>query len=111
MILNTARYGTCEIAPPEDLMDYIPEFLSNRDVDLNAFREACAASDFEELQRLGHRVKGVCRPFGFDILGRIAADVEAAAKSQNRPACDELISEFETILNESKRNFPAEVQH
>ncbi|MBX2988736.1 MAG: Hpt domain-containing protein [Bdellovibrionaceae bacterium] len=106
----SSRYGTFEIAPPEDLLEYIPEFLGNRENDLVALQEALNKGNYVELFRLGHRIKGVCQPFGFEILGRIAKDLEAAAHREDRELCETLVKEFEAVLKDVSRDFPAREQ-
>lgn len=101
------RYGTYEIAPPEDLLEYIPEFLANREKDRIALREAVQKPDYTEIFRLGHRIKGVCQPFGFEILGKIAEDLETAAHREDVMLCEALIAEFEKVLQSVKGSFPA----
>lgn len=103
----STRYGTYNIVPPEDLLEYIPEFLSNREKDRDALRDALSRKDFVELFRLGHRIKGVCQPFGFEVLGRIAEDLEASAHREDASQCESLIAEFERIVQSVKGAFPA----
>lgn len=104
------RYGTFEITPPEDLLEYIPEFLGNRENDLSGLKDALQKNNFVELFRLGHRIKGVCQPFGFEILGRIAKDLESAAHREDRPLCEALVSEFESVLRDVSQDFPTRGQ-
>lgn len=102
----TTRHGTYEIDPPDDLMEYIPEFLSNREKDLAALKSAHSKNDYVEIFRLGHRIKGVCQPFGFEVLGKIAEDLESAAHREDRMACEALIAEFGNVLMKVQNDFP-----
>lgn len=102
----TTRHGTYEIDPPADLMEYIPEFLGNREKDLAALQAAMKKNDFVEIFRLGHRIKGVCQPFGFEVLGKIAEDLESAAHREDRDLCESMIAEFGTVLTKVRRDFP-----
>lgn len=102
----TTRHGTYQIDPPGDLMEYIPEFLKNRERDLEALRAALAKNDFVEIFRLGHRIKGVCQPFGFEVLGRLAEDFEAAAHREDRAICEAMIAEFGNVLSKVQHAFP-----
>ena len=102
----TTRYGTYQIDPPPDLMEYIPEFLGNREKDFIALEAALSKRNFPEIFRLGHRIKGVCQPFGFEVLGKIAEDFEAAAHREDKDLCESLISEFGSVLHKVRKDFP-----
>jgi HPt (histidine-containing phosphotransfer) domain-containing protein len=103
----TTRHGTYEINPPEDLMEYIPEFLGNREKDFAALNAALKRKDYIEIFRLGHRIKGVCQPFGFEVLGKIAEEMEAAAHREDHGLCETTIQEFGTVLAKVQKDFPS----
>jgi len=67
----------------KDLADLIPSFMSNRRKELEALRAAHAASDFEELRRLGHRMKGAGSSYGFDFVSTVGKTIEDAAKASD----------------------------
>lgn len=102
----TTCHGTYQIDPPADLMEYIPEFLNNREKDLEALKSAFAKDDYAEIFRLGHRIKGVCQPFGFEVLGRIAEDMESAAHREDKTMCSAMLSEYEKVLASVRVHLP-----
>lgn len=61
----------------------IPQFLAQQKTDFEAIEQALKTLNYEELVRLGHRMKGSCGGYGFHELGRLGGLVEAAAQSKN----------------------------
>jgi histidine phosphotransfer protein HptB len=82
-----------------DLEDIVPTFLENRRKDLQTLRVAVGAQDFAILQTLGHRMKGDGGGYGFHAISTIGARLEAAAKQQDLPLCEQPIMELEDFLN------------
>jgi histidine phosphotransfer protein HptB len=86
----------------KDLEDLIPVFMTNRHKEVDALRGALAASDFEQLKQLGHRMKGVGRSYGFVTVSDIGKRVEDAAAKSDRGAIDTCIAEYADYLSKVK---------
>jgi HPt (histidine-containing phosphotransfer) domain-containing protein len=69
-----------------DLEDLIPNFMTNRQNDLIAMRDAVDKADYETIRGLAHCIKGAGGGYGFDGISEIAADLELAAKAQDSAA-------------------------
>jgi len=67
----------------KDLEDLIPNFLNNRNQDVELATELVLKSDFSALKTLAHAMKGTCMSFGFHDAAEIVANIEAAAKNEN----------------------------
>jgi HPt (histidine-containing phosphotransfer) domain-containing protein len=67
----------------EDLEELVPEFLENRYEDVTAIRTLLASGDFEEIQRLGHSMKGSGGGYGFFEITDIGSKIEEAAKTRD----------------------------
>lgn len=67
----------------KDLADLIPSFMGNRRKELETLRTALAESNFEELRRLGHRMKGAGSSYGFELVSTIGKAIEDAAKQSD----------------------------
>ena len=87
-----------EAQVPKDLADLVPEFLANRGKDLDVLASALARGDFDELLRVGHRMKGVGRPYGFAYIGALGRRIEELAQQRNHPAVASLIAEYRAYL-------------
>ena len=75
--------GAYTVTVAKDLADLIPSFMSNRRKELETLRTALAESNFEELRRLGHRMKGAGSSYGFELVSTIGKAIEDAAKQSD----------------------------
>ena len=82
----------------KDLEDLIPSFMSNRRKELEALRAALAGSDFDELRRLGHRMKGAGSSYGFDLVSTIGKNIEDGAKASDATAIGSNLDTYEDYL-------------
>jgi len=83
----------------KDLADLIPVFFKNRHNELETLRAALAATDYEQLRHLGHRMKGVGNSYGFAKVSEIGKRVEDGARSNDPPAIDACIREYADYLS------------
>lgn len=87
------------ISVPEDVLDLVPRFLSNRRKDLAGFREEAASGDRAALLFRAHTVKGSAGGFGFQTLSELAAEMEAEVRAGNLAGVDPLIDRMEAYLD------------
>jgi len=66
-----------------DLQDLIPSFLSDKKADLESLGEMLMANDYEQIQKMGHRLKGGFNMYGFKFLGDISSAIEETAKQKD----------------------------
>ena len=83
----------------KDLEDLIPTFMNNRRKELDALRVALAASDFEQLRQLGHRMKGVGNSYGFEHVSTLGKQIEDGARSGNRASLEACIADYGNYLS------------
>jgi HPt (histidine-containing phosphotransfer) domain-containing protein len=83
----------------KDLEDLIPTFMNNRRKELDALRVALAASDFEQLRQLGHRMKGVGNSYGFEHVSLLGKQIEDGARSGNRASLEACIVDYSEYLS------------
>ena len=83
----------------KDLEDLIPTFMNNRRKELDALRVALAASDFEQLRQLGHRMKGVGNSYGFEHVSVLGKQIEDGARSGNRASLEACIVDYGEYLS------------
>lgn len=78
--------------------DLIPTFLKNRAAEIETLRNALAAGDFEQLARLGHRMKGVGEPYGFDMVSLLGRQIQDEARIGNGNAIEQRVAEYADYL-------------
>lgn len=66
-----------------EIQDLVPDFLAHRRHDLETLEAAVDRGDLEQLQDIGHNLKGVGGGFGFDGISEIGRELEAAARAGN----------------------------
>ncbi len=66
-----------------EIADLIPGFLTNREKDIEQMESYLEAKNFEEIERLGHSMKGSGAGYGFDGISEIGKSIEVAGKEQN----------------------------
>ena len=81
-----------------DLEDLVPTFMKNRGKEIEALRAALAGADFEQMQQLGHRMKGVGNSYGFEKVSLLGRDIEDRARSGDRDGLAAAIAEYVDYL-------------
>lgn len=68
----------------ESFSDIVPWFLDNRKEDIKRVKEFVDVSDFDQIQRMGHRWKGTCASYGFQKLSEAGELLEELAARKNK---------------------------
>ena len=89
---------TYKVTVAKDLEDLIPVFMHNRRKEVDSRRVALAATDFEQLRQLGHRMKGVGVSYGFDYVSTLGKYIEDGARSGDRASLEARIAEYAEYL-------------
>ncbi len=63
----------------QGMEELVPAYLEKRRNDIELYRRALAAEDFETVRMLGHRMKGTGAGYGFPVLTEIGSAIEQAA--------------------------------
>lgn len=85
-----------KIAP--DMADLAPNYLSNRRNDLIVLKQALLQNNLDTIQKLSHKVKGTAGGYGFDDLGLIAKELDAAAKAHDMTQVSALVNRLDDYL-------------
>lgn len=91
-----------EVTIARDLEDLVPVFMKNRHKELELLRGALAASDFEQLRQLGHRMKGVGTSYGFEKVSALGKRIEDAARAGDRAGLEADIADYADYLAKVK---------
>lgn len=84
--------------PDQLVADLVPAFLARRADDVVALRAALAASDFEPVRVIGHRLAGSAPGYGFPEIGKLGRDIESAALRHDAADLAKLADRLEVLL-------------
>lgn len=84
-----------------DLSDLMPGFLARKRSDARAILSGISSEhiDFEELSKLGHKIKGEGGSFGLDAISVYGAQIEQAARNRDADAIHQSATEFAAYLD------------
>ena len=66
-----------------EIADLIPGFLNNRKKDIEYMESCLEVQDFEQIERLGHSMKGSGAGYGFVGITEIGRLIEIAGKEKD----------------------------
>ena len=78
----------------EDLEELIPMFMENRNQDISDLREMLENEEYEQIEELGHKIKGSGGGYGFDRVTDLGRAIEKAAAKEKFAELQNLIEEF-----------------
>lgn len=81
-----------------DFEDLIPLFVANRRKELESLRSALAAGRYDQLRRLGHRMKGLGSTYGFERVSILGGLIEEGAAATDREELETRIAEYAEYL-------------
>ena len=81
-----------------DLADLVPNFLANRQKDVQQIISALERADNKALSIIGHNMKGVGGGYGFGDITEFGKHIESAAKDDNQAALRELLTQYQQYL-------------
>ncbi|MES2527469.1 MAG: Hpt domain-containing protein [Bdellovibrionota bacterium] len=81
------------------------KYLSRRIQDLVRLKEALTRNDFQPALRLGHQVKGNADTFEFPHMTSIGAELEHAAKREDKETLMTLVHKMESAISNAQNIF------
>ncbi len=82
-----------------DLEPLVSGFMERRMAELSLMVQLYSEKNFEEFKKLGHKLKGSCLNYGFGSLGKLAAQMEEAAESENEQELGQIIEMIKNHIN------------
>ena len=82
------------------VLELVQLFLSDTADRLGRLREALGHSDFGEVRRMAHSIKGSCSQMGEDLMARLGKQLEDTAKAESH-------EESRNVLERLQRQFEA----
>jgi HPt (histidine-containing phosphotransfer) domain-containing protein len=86
------------VSVEKDLEDLIPAYMANRAKEVAMLRSLLAVDDFEQLSRVGHRMKGVGEPYGFNKVSSLGKLIQDRAKTGDHFGIEKCINEYADYL-------------
>ena len=80
--------------------DALSRYIRNRSEDLRKCREYFGTKNFEEIERIGHKLKGNGSTFGFPDLSKIGMELEVHAKKEDLSALQKVLESLARWLRE-----------
>jgi HPt (histidine-containing phosphotransfer) domain-containing protein len=90
--------GRLIVQVDRDLSDLIPGFLEHKRNDARIIAAAIDRADYDELGRIGHKMKGEGGSYGLDTITDIGAALERAAAGRNLAALQRCAEELRHYL-------------
>lgn len=91
--------GKIVIKVDPEIADLIPGFLNNRKKDIQDLESCLEVGNFEQIERLGHSMKGSGAGYGFDGISEIGKSIEIAGKEKDVKAIKEKIEDLRDYLD------------
>jgi hypothetical protein len=91
---------------PPELADLVPEFLRNRQRQLEGLRRAVQAKDFDQLRDLANSMIGVGKPYGFPEVSSLGKRIDASARERDTATAADLIELYGYYLANVRVNLP-----
>lgn len=79
--------------------DLVADYLERCRSSFVLLQAAVDQHQHDQVRVLGHRMKGTGAPYGFSRLTEIGAEIERAARDQNRGALRRLVADLEEYLS------------
>jgi len=81
-----------------DLEELIPSFLKKKEAEIVELQKSLENNNYDEIRRLGHKLKGSFSGYGFKAMSEICAGIENSAKTQNREEVSEYLSQLKVYF-------------
>jgi len=96
--MDNAGEGRILVEIDRELMPVVPEYLAYRQRDCAEIERLLVSGAMEDLQALGHRLKGSGGSFGFDEISAIGEALELAARVPDAAGIKAVIVRLERYL-------------
>jgi HPt (histidine-containing phosphotransfer) domain-containing protein len=84
-----------------DIADLVPTYLANRRAELARARAEVGQGRFEDVERIGHSMKGSGTPYGYPELTELGGLLEDAAGRADVASAIAVLERIEALLAES----------
>jgi PAS domain S-box-containing protein len=88
-----------------EMATILGEFIGRLDGQVEAMRQAYRDRQYEELQRLGHRLKGAGGSYGFPSLTNAGKQIEDAVKAKDYSAANAAIERMASLCRAIQRGY------
>jgi HPt (histidine-containing phosphotransfer) domain-containing protein len=82
-----------------EIADLIPGYLKNRQKDIDSMESYLEKGNFEQIERLGHGMKGSGAGYGFDGISEIGKSIEIAGRDKDIEGIKKGIEDLKNYLD------------
>jgi CheY-like chemotaxis protein len=100
-----AEIMVSEYSDDSDMATILKEFVGRLDGQVETMRQTYASAQYEELQRLGHRLKGAGGSYGYPLLTNAGKQLEEAVKAADYGAAKAAIEKIATMCKAIHRGY------
>ncbi len=93
------NYEDNKVYVDEMFAELIPFFLQNRRNEVIEIKDMLAQKDFNSLARMGHKLYGSSKTYGFNKLGDYARELETAAKDSDEKSIKRIIENIRVHID------------
>ncbi len=79
--------------------DLVEEFVDGLQDRLDQMNKAVASSDFEQLKRLAHQLKGAGGGHGYPALTNVSGDLEQSALAEQLEDCQRQLEALRSVVD------------
>lgn len=87
-----------------ELAEFVPEYIENRFEDLDLLKAAIEGSEFDNIDRICHRVLGTAQNYGLHFLDKLLSQMKAASKEEDAFKCKTYVETLEDYLLQMREN-------
>lgn len=87
------------VSVDEELKEIIPQFLKNREEDVEKLKKALGEKDYHVIEILGHNMKGAGSGYGFHEVTRLGKALEEKAKKKEDSSIQAIIQELASYMD------------
>ena len=91
---------------PQGLEKLARRYISTRLQELPVFENLLGRSEFDEIRRLSHNLKGTGTSYGFPDITRLAAAMERASKEQDATSIAEQLLSLSIYVQAADKQLP-----
>ncbi len=99
---SSTSLGLMSQIEPE-ILKLVPQYIDNRKADLAILKTAFECQKYEEIAKIGHKIKGSAKSYGLPELGEFGAKLEQSAQLQELHSIKDTLDRMDHLLSEKRR--------
>jgi CheY-like chemotaxis protein len=97
--VKTAQVQLNEINLDKSILPLVPDYLEDRKQDIQKIKHALENRNFDEIEDVGHKMKGSGKCYGFEKISMFGHRIEIFAKERNVDEIKESVAQMQEYLS------------